>query len=310
MLSINRDEELTQLYDLVMARTNMLMYAEESMGKTFLLNELQKKLAGRRICFYIDLSGIDNLADYVRQLTYSIKKTAASFPNVDYQLRTFFDHHPTSGVMDIDTYHTWLEQLLIALQGISQDFLFIADHYNQFELKDNGLDLFLRICDARNSHLLICNTAELKHESLQNWELPALQLHHFKQSHLEELAEILKYSRGNTGFTLDILQQTDGDTSQWKNAIPILMAQYRPFFITFRLRFTPLQWKLIKAIAKEEMVGQPHAFEFLLKYQLGAASSIERALQNLQNSGIIVRTTSGYQHSNIRFQKWLAFQYS
>ena len=88
-----------------------------------------------------------------------------------------------------------------------------------------------------------------------------------------------------------------------------VLERYHAIYYNFRKRFTDLQWKLLLAIACEERVLHPHAFEFLINYRLGAASSVERALRNLSDTGIIQNTPEGWKVSDIRFQRWLVQLY-
>ncbi|MDZ7848457.1 MAG: hypothetical protein U5L96_17845 [Owenweeksia sp.] len=63
------------------------------------------------------------------------------------------------------------------------------------------------------------------------------------------------------------------------------------------------------AIAAEGRVAQPHSFDFLVNYRLGAASSVERALRNLSDTGIIHQAENGWRVSQIIFQRWIEWLY-
>ena len=57
---------------------------------------------------------------------------------------------------------------------------------------------------------------------------------------------------------------------------------------------TSNQFALLKAIAKEGVVAQPQANDFIQKHELPGGSSIMRALNMLLEKDIVYRTTKGY----------------
>lgn len=66
--------------------------------------------------------------------------------------------------------------------------------------------------------------------------------------------------------------------------------------------------RLIKAIAKEGIVSEVHAGNFISKYKLKAASSVNTALRSLINKEIIYKTDSGYIVYDRFFAIWLRRQ--
>ncbi|MDR2233394.1 MAG: hypothetical protein LBE56_09765 [Tannerella sp.] len=77
----------------------------------------------------------------------------------------------------------------------------------------------------------------------------------------------------------------------------------------YRSLLSPIQWKTLIAIAKEELVMEPQAKEFLQKYHIGAASSARKALDALIDKEMIVSVeTSGktaYRVYNDFLMRWL-----
>ncbi len=65
------------------------------------------------------------------------------------------------------------------------------------------------------------------------------------------------------------------------------------------------QMKLYSAIAKENIVQKPNAKEFLLKYKLGSASSINSALSVLINKELIYQEDNGYQLYDIYMKRFI-----
>lgn len=90
----------------------------------------------------------------------------------------------------------------------------------------------------------------------------------------------------------------------------VLLDNHHPTFSLLRKRLTDLQWRLLKAIALQERVAQPHAFEFLVANKLGAASSVERALRNLLQTDLIIKEEEeGYRLSNTLLMRWIQSLY-
>lgn len=315
MATIDRSKEITRLYDLVMTRENIFLWAPSGMGKTYLLNELFQKLEGRRICFYLSVRGFTSNEQFLLQLSQSIKSSASRYSNVDYQLRRFFDENPLPAHTDAEAINSWLENLLVALQNISQDFLFVIEDLNQWEGVTPIDHLLIKFLGSRNSHLLITgrHTTTVP-EGFSSFELQPLVSGNItietSPQGEEVIDQLLKYTRGNTAFFMNILKNQNPEELNISESIKRVMAIRHSTFYTFRNRFTDLQWRLLKAIAYEEKVLQPHAFDFLMKYRLGAASSVERALKNLAESAMIEKTRQGWQIENVELQAWLRWLYA
>jgi len=76
-------------------------------------------------------------------------------------------------------------------------------------------------------------------------------------------------------------------------------------YYSFRNLLSDSQWKLLRAIAKEEFVLQPMAKEFIRKYELGAQSTIQRSLQALVQKEMIVQSEEGYYLLDVFMSRWL-----
>lgn len=313
MVLVQRNSELTQLYDRVMERDNIFLHAPTGMGKTHTLNELYKKLEGRRICFYVSVRGFTSNNQFLHQLRKAVRHTAKNYSNVDYQMRRFFDDTPLPTSSRPSAVDQWLENLLIALQSISQDFLFMIEDIDQWEGQDPIEDLLQKFFGSRNSHLILTAGRHFGgFDQADAFELSAVKVEHLPEAEglsSDQLGELLKYTRGNTSFLLDLLNGGDQAHFNFSKSVNRLMQRRQPAFYSFRHRFTDLQWRLLKAIAAENVVPQPHSFEFLMNHRLGAASSVERALKNLSESKMILKIPEGWQISNVVFQRWLQWLY-
>lgn len=76
-------------------------------------------------------------------------------------------------------------------------------------------------------------------------------------------------------------------------------------FSNYYQPLTPIQGQLLKAIAHEHHITSPYATEFLVRYQLGAASSVSSALQSLIDKELVYHSAQGYVVYDRFFGEWL-----
>ncbi len=310
---IERTEEFEQLFDAVVARNNIQLTAESGMGKSHIVNSLIDKLSGRRFCFEVNLRGIQSSHELLYKLLQNINEAAEDSYNLKYQLKRILEERPVPLHIDETSFGSWIKDLLIGLQNVSLDFLFVFEDIDQWESKDSLKNALNHFSGARNSQALISAVAPVEGlSSYKQLRLGPLTIAHLSNQLLEKyelpvLEEVLELSGGNTSFFMEIM--SFAETTSPRRAVKLVLERYHPIFYNFRRRFTPLQWKLLLAIACEGCVSHPHAFEFLINYRLGAASSVERALRNLSDTGIIRRTEGGWKTSDIRFRRWLVNLY-
>jgi hypothetical protein len=80
-------------------------------------------------------------------------------------------------------------------------------------------------------------------------------------------------------------------------------------YMQYRNLLSPIQWQLLIGIAKEGVVTEPQANEFLRKYKIGAPSSAQKALNALVEKEMIfsIETTKkrGYRVYNVLLMRWL-----
>ncbi|MBI2258024.1 MAG: ATP-binding protein [Flavobacteriia bacterium] len=96
-----------------------------------------------------------------------------------------------------------------------------------------------------------------------------------------------------------------------KQAMEILKLNEEIYF-QYRNMLTPSQWKLLKAIAKEDKVEQITSAAFLKKYDLGAASTVKRSLNALLKTEMIYveqeNDRKNYVVYNCFFSRWLQYK--
>ena len=310
---IDRSAEFERLFDAVVNRENIQLVADPGMGKSYIIDKLIDKLSGRRFCFEINLRGIRSSHELLYKLVQNINDAAEDSYNLKYQLKRILDERPMPLRVEEDNFQSWIKDLLVGLQNVSLDFLFIFEDVDQWESKDNLTEALHHFNGARNSQALISSMSSKK--DLKNYSVIQLEAITTAQLMLSEssnyqhqdLEDLVQLSGGNTSFLIEIMNNMNGSSP--RKAVKRVLESYHPIFYNFRNRFTALQWKLLLAIACEGYVSHPHAFDFLVNYRLGAASSVERALRNLSDSHIIVQTDMGWKVSNIRFRQWLVNLY-
>lgn len=310
---IDRKEEFQQLFEAVVDRKDILLTGDAGMGKSFMVNQLINKLSGRRFCFELNLRGMQSSHELLYKLVNNVKEAAEDSYNLKYQLKRILDERPVPLHIDDEVFSGWLKDLLVGLQNVSLDFLFIFEDYDQWEGKAPLQKAMRHFNGARNSQALITAAAPQKElNSYLHVEITPLEEKDISESVRQQyessfLKEVLSLSGGNTLFFLELLENSEGQSP--RRTLRKVLERYHGIYYNFRNRFTDLQWKLLLAIASEGSVMHPHAFEFLIHYRLGAASSVERALRNLSDSGIIRHADKGWKVSDIRFQRWLVQLY-
>jgi len=80
-------------------------------------------------------------------------------------------------------------------------------------------------------------------------------------------------------------------------------------YMQYRSLLSSVQWQLLLGIAKEGLVTEPQAQDFLRKYKIGAASSAQKALNALLDKEMIlsIETTekTAYRVYNVFLMRWL-----
>jgi len=126
---------------------------------------------------------------------------------------------------------------------------------------------------------------------------------------------ILNWTKRHTYYTQALCNKVYGQNIKkvtietvYKSCDEILKEQ-ETIFYQFRNLLTKLQWKLLKAIAKEDKVSQPTGINFISKYHLGNASSVRRSLLSLIEKEMVFEITTKeqtyYSVYNCFLSRWL-----
>lgn len=84
-----------------------------------------------------------------------------------------------------------------------------------------------------------------------------------------------------------------------------IMQQEIPVFASYQPLLTSFQWKLLVALAKAETVENPMSHSFLIQFGLGAASSVNSALQALIKKEFVIYQDHQYTLHDTLLMRWL-----
>jgi len=94
-------------------------------------------------------------------------------------------------------------------------------------------------------------------------------------------------------------------TEQINDVFERLLDENVYYFENIKQLLTDLQWKLLRAIAKEEKVKEINSNSFITKYKLGSPSSVNTAVKSLLKKELIYKENDHYFVYDILFSKWL-----
>jgi hypothetical protein len=87
------------------------------------------------------------------------------------------------------------------------------------------------------------------------------------------------------------------------------ISEQEPLFFQYRNLLTPIQWNLLKAIAREGKIYQPNSKDFIEKHKLGIPANIQRAMESLLNKEMIYKgndsTGAYYTVYDVFLSRWM-----
>lgn len=84
-----------------------------------------------------------------------------------------------------------------------------------------------------------------------------------------------------------------------------ILEQESPFFSEYLKLLTHMQWRVLKAVAREEPLHNPLSKDFIGKYDLGASSSVSTALGMLKKHELIIQEYGAYYIHEVLLRNWL-----
>ena len=118
-----------------------------------------------------------------------------------------------------------------------------------------------------------------------------------KKIELEQVERIIEWTRDHTFYTQSLCNEvfrispafvTDEIIHDSKRAI---LDSNKDRFLEIQRLLTPAQWKLMKAIAKEDRVWHPTSSAFISKYTLGSGPAVLKNLKTLMEKELILAQT-------------------
>jgi len=107
------------------------------------------------------------------------------------------------------------------------------------------------------------------------------------------------FARGKKKVTIETVKQTCDEQ----------LTMQHTTYMQYRSLLSPIQWKLLIALAQKGLITEPQAKDFLQKYKIGAASSVRKALDALLDKEMVysVETTgkTAYRVYNVFLMHWL-----
>jgi hypothetical protein len=131
-----------------------------------------------------------------------------------------------------------------------------------------------------------------------------------KKINNEQIELIFQWARMQTHYIQLACNKIYGITESVSNHIleetfNEIILQDIPLFSSYQRLLTNFQWKLLIAISLEEEVENPYSKFFLKKYDLGALSSVRRALQTLISKELVVFHGQKYFIHDTLLMRWL-----
>lgn len=88
-----------------------------------------------------------------------------------------------------------------------------------------------------------------------------------------------------------------------------ILVSNEPLYVSYRNLLPSHQYKLLQAIAIENGVGQPTSGEFIRKYNLTSASSVNTSMKALEEKEMIVSENGNWFVYDVFFSRWLEYNY-
>jgi hypothetical protein len=126
------------------------------------------------------------------------------------------------------------------------------------------------------------------------------------------IEQIYTWARGET-YTIQLMcnklyalgsSVEDDDFKQIQEAE---MHEQSAFFSSYQRLLTKTQWKLMCAVATDEPLRNPTSKDFLRKHELGAASSVTRALNALLEKEVVIKEGDMYLVQDVLLARWLVW---
>jgi hypothetical protein len=302
------------------------------MGKTSLIQKSFDKLNQKNEfkCVYVDIHATENLKEFTKIFYDSILQIYPEKPPVNFDftfakqneqvllsLFDFLDKQNTKTLIAIDEF----QQLV---KYPEQNTISILRQATQ-KLKNTSF-----IFSCSNEYLLNDFFSDGKQSFFTNFDL--LQLGGIKQNVYSEFITenfekndrviteeavnfILEWTRRHTYYSQFLCKRVfetelkEIDIEDVHEECGRILIENESNYFIYRNILSPVQWLLLKAIAKEEKVYHPTAKQFLMQHNIGTPANVQRALEALLLKEMVfaAHDENGryYQVFDVFLSRWL-----
>lgn len=273
----------------------------------------------------------------IRKLTvfFSALRPSFSFnpetgaPNLELNIRTVSDAEKSIGLL-FQYIRESEKKVAIAFDEFQQILSYPEKNVEALlrsEIQKNTNSCF--IFSGSQKHLLISMFNEYSKPFYQSTEILALEkiekdvytkfiTNHFQTNNLQidesTPAYIYEINNGityNVQFICNKMFSRSGEKFDNKLVDEILdevLTENELVYYNYRELVTSLQFKILKAVAREKVVEKPYSNEFIGKYKLNSTSSVKTSIEILLKKGILAQQQQGINVSDLFFSLWLARQ--
>jgi AAA+ ATPase superfamily predicted ATPase len=98
------------------------------------------------------------------------------------------------------------------------------------------------------------------------------------------------------------------DTDDVDHTLITILRENEPVYANYLNLLTTMQYRVLKAIAINDGIGNPLSKEFLSKYDLGAASSVSQAIKSLSDKEFVFFSGQKYRLNDIFLAQWIIYK--
>lgn len=331
-LFCGREEETIRLLTIARDNVNSILLGPSRMGKTTLIHHAFEKLKAKDEfkCLYVDIHATENLKEFTKHFHDAILQVYPDKPLVNFDftlpkqneqlllsLFDFLDKQNVKTLIAIDEFQqivkypekntiTILRQATQKLKNTS----FIFSCSNEYLLNDffsDGKQLFFTNFD-------LLQLGGIKHGVYSEFITELFEKN--DRTITEEAVNfILEWSRRHTYYTQSLCKRVfesdlkEIDIEHVHEECGRILQENESHYFMYRNLLSPVQWLLLKAIAKEEKVYHPTAKQFLMQHNIGTPANVQRALEALLQKEMVfaAHDENGryYQVFDIFLSRWL-----
>lgn len=306
-----REEETIRLITQINSRVNTILVGVPRIGKTTLLQQVMRSLESQygNTCLYLDILLTENILDLARQFNSIVERNFPEKPEKNSRI----DSEPEAEHL-IHSLFEFLERrrqkIVICIDDFQQVMRY-ADHSAITLIRSATLRL-KNVCfvfGCQNEYLLNDFFDDATEDFFTNFDLVHLDPirqnayaqfiresfgMHGRSLSAEAVSFILDWTRRHTYYTQALCrrlfdtQLKEIELEHVHEECGNILTEHSSSFAMYRNLLSPVQWLLLKAIAREEKVHHPTAKQFLMQHGIGTPANVQRALEALLSKEMVV----------------------